>query len=413
MTFLDKLRNIAGDSLTHYYELDGTNKTNDLVGSVNGKVHGRVHFRDDGAHFDDGKSWIELPDSPDFSAGPTKELTVLAFVEVKDWTRASHNGEYVHYMGKGHSHAHEWTCRIYMDGGGGEASARRRRTSFYAFNPSGGLGAGSYVQDAEASKHERMMTGVIYAKGRGSHPGVTRQYQNGVKKDEDQLSGYNITPEHTNTSVGIGSRGDNTGFLVGRIRRVAFFNKALSDDQIKHIYAARAEANAGAVSAPQEHASAGNDEVVIGGAKHAIDGVNVERKANQLIAYTAAGWDADSTKTNEFGTEVVVAPSGKVVQVRKGAGDTPVADKGVVLSGHGTAREWLNDHATDGVQVALPEALLPKPPEPKPPVHPNPPTRVETPSTARPDEANALRAQAAELRKTADALDVIATHLGG
>ena len=420
MTFLDQLKDIAGDSLTHYYELDDTSKAKDLVGSIDGKVHGSVRFAADGAHFD-GKSWIELPDHRDFSAGPTKELTVLAFLDVKDWTKNSHNGEYVHYMGKGSPHKHEWTCRIYMDGGGGEASARRRRTSFYAFNPGGGLGAGSYVQDATASNHERMMTGVIYAKGSGSHPGVSRQYQNGVKKDEDKLAGYNITPERTSAVVGLGSRGDNTGFLVGRLRRVAFFKSALTDAQIKRIYDARNEANAGGgashpQSPPASGTTSGSGGLVanISGATRAIDAVNAERKADQLVAYNAAGWDADSTGTNEFGTEVVVV-DGKVTLVRQGAGDTPIPIGGAVLSGHGTAREWLNDHAEVGAEVTLPESIVPAPePEvhPKPPAQDPHPTRVVT-DTSHAEEAGALRKEAADLRKVADALDVIATQLGG
>lgn len=412
-TFLDELKSIAGDALTHYYELDDANKAKDLVGHLDGKVHGGVQFKPDGAHFD-GKSWIELPDHADFSAATTKEFTQVHFFEVTDWKHQSHNGEYVHYMGKGAPHKHEWTCRYYIDGGGGEAAQRRRRTSFYVFNPDGGLGAGSYVQDADASAHERMMTGVIYAKGSGSHPGVSRQYQNGVKKDEDKLSGYNITPEHTSVPVGLGSRGDNTGFLVGRMRRVAFFKRALTDDQIKRIYDARNAANAGAGGGqthPQPSGGSG-DVVDISGAVSKIDGVDVDRKTDQLIAYTPK--HGDSTGTNEFGTEVVVDGHSKITAVLPGKGDTPIPVGGVVLSGHGAARQWLNDHATVGAAVKLPESILSNPADhqSQPTVDPQP-TRVDTGATARVDEARAIRSQATELRKTADALDVIAAHLDG
>ena len=111
---------------------------------------GNVQFKDDGAHFD-GKSWIELPDNPDFSVVTTKELTIVAFVTVDDWTKVSHNNEYLHWMGKGKADAHEWVFRTYVDGGGGEAPSRKRRISFYHFVPSGGLGTGSFVQDTSAA----------------------------------------------------------------------------------------------------------------------------------------------------------------------------------------------------------------------------------------------------------------------
>jgi hypothetical protein len=230
-TFLEVAKSIPG--LTHFYALDATNKAKDLVGGLDGQVQGNVAFNGDKATFD-GKSWVKVPADEDFSAATTGEITVVAFMQVTTWSKQSNNNEYVHWMGKGSDGKHEWTCRYYIDGGGGEAPERKRRTSFYAFNPEGGLGAGSYVQDESASNSERMMAGAISVKNGSSY-----QFQNAVQKDKDALADYDIKPEYTSAPVGIGSRGDNTGFLVGTIRRVAFYNRLLSADEQKKLYDAR------------------------------------------------------------------------------------------------------------------------------------------------------------------------------
>ncbi|MFC0214005.1 phosphodiester glycosidase family protein [Paenibacillus chartarius] len=90
--------------------------------------------------------------------------------------------------------------------------------------------------------------------------------------------------------------------------------------------------------------------VTIGGVTSDITHINRYRAANQLVLYT---FDyADSTKTNEFGDEVVLdvlegeVKHGqtlklKVAEVRKDAGNTPLAAGKVVLSASGTARPIL------------------------------------------------------------------------
>ena len=46
-------------------------------------------------------------------------------------------------------------------------------------------------------------------------------------------------PKNTGTPVCIGSRGDSTGFLIGRIRNVCFFNRQAHPAEMKTIYNAR------------------------------------------------------------------------------------------------------------------------------------------------------------------------------
>jgi len=143
--------------------------------------------------------------------------------------------EYVHWAGKGRSGGHEWAFRHYVKGGSGEAPSRRGRCSFYHFNPSGGRGAGSYFQDSSLPTSER----VFVARCNMSTISLAC---NGQIRDSDPLRGNRIVPQNTSTPVRLGTRGDGTGFLVGRIRRVAFYNRVLSAGEISRIYSARNQA---------------------------------------------------------------------------------------------------------------------------------------------------------------------------
>jgi hypothetical protein len=223
-TFREVITGIPG--LTHWYPLTDTYGVNDEgPQDLNGVNHGAV-FDDHGAVFN-GKAYIQLPDHDDFSAATTGSLTIVSFLTISSWKGAGAS-EYVHWMGKGKSGAHEWTFRHYVDGGSGEASSRQGRVSFYHFNPAGGLGAGSYFQDSEETI-ERMVAGEVDRTN-------IYMYKNAVLRDTDALSGYKIVPKNTGTAVCLGSRGDGTGFLVGRLRNVAFFNRKLSTAELKTLY---------------------------------------------------------------------------------------------------------------------------------------------------------------------------------
>jgi hypothetical protein len=223
-SYLTVLRTMPG--LTHYYPLDAANQARDLVGTVNGSLKGTgVTFSDRGATFT-GKGYIELPDHNDFSVATKGGFTVLVDLTVDNWHGAGAS-EYIHWMGKGVSGGHEWTFRHYVQGGSGEASSRQGRVSFYHFNPSGGLGAGSYFQDAmDNSEHVVSATADLRQ---------VQMYKDGKLRDTDLLSGYGIVPKNTTTPVRIGSRGDNTGFLVGKVRRVAFFNRVLTAAEMQKL----------------------------------------------------------------------------------------------------------------------------------------------------------------------------------
>jgi hypothetical protein len=226
MTVNDAIASFQG--LTHYYPLDRTNHARDVVGTAHGMVRGNVIF-DTHARFD-GRSYIELPDHDDFSAATTGSLTIVVANTIDDWLGAGAS-EYVHWMGKGVAGAQEWTFRHYVEDGTGEAAARPRRTSFYHFNPAGGLGAGSYFQDPDAVGVERVVAATV------NRTGITL-WKNGVRRGSEALSGYSIKPRNTGTPVRLGTRDLNTGFLVGRLRRVAFFNRVLADTELQKLYGA-------------------------------------------------------------------------------------------------------------------------------------------------------------------------------
>lgn len=70
------------------------------------------------------------------------------------------------------------------------------------------------------------------------------------------------------------------------------------------------------------------------------------RGANQLIIYTPTF--GIRTNTNEFGTEAIV--DGNIVTSLSGA-DSIIPDDGLVISGHGTAKKWINENIILGSKV--------------------------------------------------------------
>jgi len=358
-TFQEVLFSIPG--LTHYYPL--ANDAKDIVGGAHGTIHGNVRFDGKFAKFD-GASSIELPDSNDFSIAGTasKALSIHVYQTVDDWTRVSHNNEYIHWAGKGRSGAYEWTFRHYKDGGGGEAPERKRRTSFYAFNTEGNLGAGSFFQDeGDGVGVERYIVAIGW--GNAGNNGKIQMWKNAVKRDEDLMSSYDIYPEVTSSNVFLGTRGDNTGFLVGRLRRVAFFNRQLTADEIKKLYDARNNEEGsgsgggdggGETTPPPE--TTGFGDAVIGTAKYPVSDVDVARDTDDLIVYTPD--KGASTGTSEWGAEASVV-GGKVAKFENSVGDMAIPADGYVLSGHGAARNWLVTNAKVGATVTLTEDLVP------------------------------------------------------
>ena len=72
------------------------------------------------------------------------------------------------------------------------------------------------------------------------------------------------------------------------------------------------------------------------------------RGANQLVVYTPSfGF---RTNTNEFGTEAIV--TGDTVTALSGA-DSLIPANGVVISGHGQAKKWINENVMVGAKIYI------------------------------------------------------------
>ena len=72
------------------------------------------------------------------------------------------------------------------------------------------------------------------------------------------------------------------------------------------------------------------------------------RGANQLVIYTPAY--GERTNTNEYGTEAIV--EGNTVKSISGA-DSYIPKNGFVISGHGSAQNWINRNITVGTKVYI------------------------------------------------------------
>ncbi len=87
-----------------------------------------------------------------------------------------------------------------------------------------------------------------------------------------------------------------------------------------------------------------------------INGVDRARGADELVLYQPA-FDA-ATRTNQFGAEAAVA-GGVVVAIADGQGNMAIPRDGVVLSGHGRARQWIVQHLGVGTAVSVEARLIP------------------------------------------------------
>jgi hypothetical protein len=125
-----------------------------------------------------------------------------------------------------------------------------------------------------------------------------------------------------------------------------------------------------AILAPVGSAFAAAGKVAIGSATLGVAETNIARAANNLVIYQSP---LTVSPANQWGAEAAVV-SGKVTEVRdqQTSGPSPllIPAGGVVLSGHGTARNWLLKNAKVGVFLTLPGETLPPPPPPPPPAPP-------------------------------------------
>ncbi len=185
-------------------------------------------------HFDGTSSYIEIPDSADFSVPTTGALTVAAWIRPDTLSFPSAEGSgYVHWLGKGETGRQEWVFRMYNQENT-ENPPRPNRISFYVFNPVGGEGVGSYFQEPLAAGQWIHVVGA-------ADDQHTYIYRDGSFKRCDQYQGagdgtchghpLTIQPQHGAAPLRIGTR-DFRSFFQGVIRDVRIWNRLLTADEI-------------------------------------------------------------------------------------------------------------------------------------------------------------------------------------
>ncbi|TCT21748.1 glycosyl hydrolase family 10 [Melghiribacillus thermohalophilus] len=89
------------------------------------------------------------------------------------------------------------------------------------------------------------------------------------------------------------------------------------------------------------------------GSLYEITGINKTRGVNELVLYTPSQYD--KTPTNQWGAEVQII-DGEVVKIVdriNGAPPLDIPENGMVLSGHGEAREWILSNLKPGQTIDL------------------------------------------------------------
>ena len=182
--------------------------------------------------YDGAKSYVEVPTSPDLSitaSGLTVEAWMrpdsLSFTHTQGSLPTEH---YVHWLGKGTKDEEEWTFRMYSLTS--PASPRANRVSFYVFNPNGGRGCGSYFQDPLVSGRWMEVVGVVDASAR-----TTTIYKNGVLRHTNSFAGI-ISPAAGGAPLRLGSK-DFASFFHGAIGPVRIWNRPLTADEVRVLYA--------------------------------------------------------------------------------------------------------------------------------------------------------------------------------
>ena len=221
---------IPVDSLVGYYPFN--NNVNDESIYLNhGVVYGATPTEDrfgqtDSAYLFNGiDQYLEIPDADQLSIGSTDKLSISVWMRIDTLDFPASQNNYVHWMGKGVSGQHEWTFRIYNLN-----STRPNRTSCYAYNTSGGLGAGSYVQEG-ITIGEWIHYVAVYNYTSDS----IFLYKNGVLRDADNFSDYSIIPGNGTAPLRIGTR-DLNSYYKGVIDDIRIYSRVLNDTEINSLY---------------------------------------------------------------------------------------------------------------------------------------------------------------------------------
>lgn len=230
---------VIADGPVAYWKLGDSGSTVvDSVGThtgtyVNGASATTLTNGDAVKAFNGVNQYAQIPDANDLSISHTGILTMEAWIrpDVLEFPNDEDTG-YVQFMGKEvYGGGAEYAARIYSLT---NTESRPNRISGYAFNLAGGLGAGSYFQDAVTAGqwiHYALVVNTVNTSG--PYPmGYTKVYKNGVLRDTDSLGEpYNIVPQNGTAPFRIGSTALDS-FFQGAIGKVAVYNYEVSASQL-------------------------------------------------------------------------------------------------------------------------------------------------------------------------------------
>jgi hypothetical protein len=214
-----------------------------VAGVTRGTLHGNAKSMtlpngDAGVLLDGAADYVSFPSRPQYSIATTGALTVEYLMRPDTLQFADMEGSgYVYVLGKGDPGKHEWYGRMYSKV---NDENRPNRISGYAFNSTGGLGAGSYVQEPVVVGQWIQITLVFNSAAKSSaYPmGYVKLYRNGVLRDTDSLADYNIKPTAGTAPFRIGT-GYLDSYFKGAVGPVSFFDRELTASRIQAHQAAR------------------------------------------------------------------------------------------------------------------------------------------------------------------------------
>lgn len=204
-------------------------------------------------NFNGVDSYVEIPSVDAYGVAHAGALSVSAWMrpDTVDFDNFEGTG-YVHWIGKGEGAGptgqQEWALRMYNRDGTQEDPPRPNRISFYLFNPEGGLGVGSYVQETVQPTKWIYIVGV-------ADSSCTYFYRNGSYQRCDTYQGPSqggcpihkqpspnqdlqlvVQPRNGSAPLRLGTR-DFASYFMGALSRVRIWDRTLLASEIAGLYA--------------------------------------------------------------------------------------------------------------------------------------------------------------------------------